>query len=162
MLITCFFYFKGNKFKKETFSKKKMNRKDFLKNSAALCSIALIPSSIIQSCKKEDYSGPSNVNLNLDLSLAENATLNNVGGYRVVNGLLVMRISITDFSALSATCTHEGCSLNYSNTQSKVLCPCHGASFNAISGAVLGGPAHSALTKYTCTLTGNILNVKSQ
>ena len=138
-----------------------MNRKDFLKNSAALCGLALIPTGVIESCKKQDYSGPSNVNFTLDLNQSANTTLNNIGGALTANGVLVIRLDATTFSAVSATCTHEGCAVGYNSSQGKVTCPCHGASFNASTGAVLGGPAKSALTKYAATLSGNILTVKS-
>jgi cytochrome b6-f complex iron-sulfur subunit len=138
-----------------------MNRKDFLKSSVALCGLSLIPTGVIQSCKKQDFSGPSNVNFTLDLSQSANATLNNVGGALVANGVLVIRLDTATFSAVSDTCTHQGCSVGYSSAQGKVVCPCHGASFNASTGAVLGGPAPSALTKYSTTLSGNILTVKS-
>jgi len=135
-----------------------MDRKDFLKSSAALCGLALIPSGMIQSCKKQDYSGP-NVNFTLDLSQSANAALNSVGGSLKINGVLIMRLDPSNFSVLSATCTHEGCQVGYNSSSSKVTCPCHGASFNASNGSVLGGPAPTALKKYTATLNGTILTV---
>jgi len=138
-----------------------MNRKDFLKNTAALCGLSLIPGGLIESCKKDSYAGPSNVNFTLDLSQSTNAALNSAGGFMVTNGVLVMNLDGATFSAVSATCTHQGCQVGYSSSLGRVSCPCHGASFSATTGAVLGGPAPTALSTYHATLSGHILTVKS-
>jgi cytochrome b6-f complex iron-sulfur subunit len=138
-----------------------MKREDFLKSALGLCGLAVIPAAVLESCTKSNTSAPSNVNLSLDLTASGNNALNNVGGYIITNGLIIIRYSATQFVALSASCTHEGCTVAYDNSQSKVLCHCHGGSFNATTGAVLGGPPPSALAKYTTSLSGNILTVKS-
>lgn len=46
--------------------------------------------------------------------------------------------------ALSATCTHLGCTVDYIKSESIYRCPCHGSKFNQ-SGVVLSGPAPKAL-----------------
>ncbi len=139
-----------------------MERKDFIKRSFALCGLALIPAGVMESCsKKSNTSGPSNVNFTLDLTNAANNALNTIGGSLVVNGVIVIKTAGGSFSALSAACTHEGCEVNYNTGSSMVVCPCHGGTFNATTGSVLGGPPPSALTKYTVTQSGNILTVKS-
>jgi cytochrome b6-f complex iron-sulfur subunit len=138
-----------------------MERKDFIKGAFALCGLAIIPVGIMESCNKQTFSGPSNVNFTLDLTNGTNAALNNVGGFVVTNGVIVIRNSSTVFTALSATCTHQGCTVGYDAASARILCPCHGGTYNAATGAVLGGPPPSALTKYTTSLSGNILTVKS-
>jgi cytochrome b6-f complex iron-sulfur subunit len=45
--------------------------------------------------------------------------------------------------AFSAICTHQGCQVAPSGKQLK--CPCHGSQFDAMSGAVLNGPATKPL-----------------
>lgn len=40
---------------------------------------------------------------------------------------------------LSATCTHLGCTVRWSDDASEFQCPCHGGRFNA-DGSVAGGP----------------------
>ncbi len=47
--------------------------------------------------------------------------------------------------AVSAVCTHLGCSLN--NKDNKFACPCHGANFD-LTGKVLSGPAKMDLSWY--------------
>ena len=44
------------------------------------------------------------------------------------------------WKALSATCTHQPCTVQYSSGSS-IRCPCHGATFSTSNGGVLGGPA---------------------
>jgi cytochrome b6-f complex iron-sulfur subunit len=138
-----------------------MERKDFLKQSLALAGLGFIPTVLVQSCSKQSNSGPTNVDFTLDLTAADNAALNTVGGSRVVNGVIVIRTSTTGFDALSSACTHEGCTVGYSATAAAIVCPCHNGRFNAATGAVISGPPPKALTKYTATLSGNILTVKS-
>ena len=48
--------------------------------------------------------------------------------------------------ALSARCTHLGCTLNYDAASRKFKCPCHGSEFN-ISGERTAGPARENLAK---------------
>ena len=53
---------------------------------------------------------------------------------------------------VSAICTHEGCQVE--GKGGGLTCPCHGSRFNALTGAVTGGPAESALRKYTASEDG--------
>jgi cytochrome b6-f complex iron-sulfur subunit len=139
-----------------------MERKEFLKKSLAMCGLALLPTAIIESCSKQNYAGPSNVNFTLDLSNSANAALTTVGGAMVTSqGIIVIRQTATTFQALSSACTHQGCTVGYDAASTHLICPCHGGSFNSTTGAVLGGPPSSPLTTYTTSLNGNILTVKS-
>ena len=137
-----------------------MERRDFFESACALCGLALIPTALVESCTKQNYSGPSNVNFTLDLTQSANAALNSVGGAVIANGVIIIRASGSTFDALSATCTHQGCTVGYNSSSQEIVCPCHGGTYN-LSGKVLGGPPPSALTTYTATLSGNILTVKS-
>ena len=42
--------------------------------------------------------------------------------------------------ALSRICTHEGCSVDFDLAQNKLICPCHGATYEAPDGNVISGP----------------------
>jgi Rieske Fe-S protein len=42
--------------------------------------------------------------------------------------------------AVSATCTHMGCTVSFNQTEKSWDCPCHGARYS-IDGTVLNGPA---------------------
>jgi thiosulfate dehydrogenase [quinone] large subunit len=49
------------------------------------------------------------------------------------------------FVAFSAVCTHAGCTVQYDASSVQFVCPCHGGTYDARSGHVLGGPPPSAL-----------------
>ncbi len=54
------------------------------------------------------------------------------------------------FRAVSAVCTHLGCTVNLAGTG--FHCPCHGSVFDH-AGAVVSGPAPSSLTWFLLTLS---------
>ena len=45
--------------------------------------------------------------------------------------------------AFSAICTHMGCTVAVKGAE--LDCPCHGSKYNALTGAVINGPAPSPL-----------------
>lgn len=63
--------------------------------------------------------------------------------------------------AFSAICTHEGCEVSYSKSNQLFVCPCHGAQFDATSGAAVRRPARTALKSYKVQVdNGNIIYVQ--
>jgi thiosulfate dehydrogenase (quinone) large subunit len=58
---------------------------------------------------------------------------------------LLIRQPSGDLTAMSAVCTHAGCTVGYQDGQ--VVCPCHGATYDPHSGAVTGGPAPQGLAR---------------
>jgi thiosulfate dehydrogenase [quinone] large subunit len=59
------------------------------------------------------------------------------------------------FHGFSAVCTHAGCTVDYSAADGRFLCPCHGAEFDAATGAVLGGPTNQPLPPIDLRLGGD-------
>jgi Rieske Fe-S protein len=55
--------------------------------------------------------------------------------------------------AFSAVCTHQGCTVSQVENGT-IDCPCHGSKFNAITGAVVNGPATTPLPKISITVKG--------
>jgi len=49
--------------------------------------------------------------------------------------------------AFRAICTHAGCQVTFTPQAKCFTCPCHGATFDMSTGAVLGGPAPTALPR---------------
>ena len=139
-----------------------MDRRDFIKSSCALCGVAIAGAALIESCKKKKTPVP--VNFSLDLTNSSNSALNNVGGYVYNGNVIVARtgsvLAGSSFVALSAACTHNGCTVTYSGTSSHFVCPCHGGTYDT-GGNVVSGPPPSPLPKYNTTLNGNILTVAS-
>jgi len=137
-----------------------MNREEFLKQ-LGITAWLTCTGSVMLNCSQDDPApGASNADFVLDLTASQNAALNTVGGSLSSNGIIIARLSNTEFVALSRACTHEGTGINYRASQNDFLCPNHGARF-ATTGAVLQGPARTALRKYNTELTGNNLRIFS-
>jgi thiosulfate dehydrogenase [quinone] large subunit len=56
---------------------------------------------------------------------------------------IVIRGSDGKLAAFSAVCTHAGCTVGYSGGE--IVCPCHGGTYSAKTGAVISGPPPSGL-----------------
>lgn len=62
--------------------------------------------------------------------------------------------------ALSRICTHEGCSVDFDLAQNNLICPCHGATYEAIGGNAISGPTQKSLKKINVKIDGdNVLEV---
>lgn len=72
----------------------------------------------------------------------------------LVGGVVVTRDVSGAVHAVSATCTHQGCTVAPPRGGT-VSCPCHGSVFNATTGAVLQGPASRPLPPIAVTVRGN-------
>jgi Rieske Fe-S protein len=70
---------------------------------------------------------------------------------------LVARTGADSFTALSATCTHEGCAITGFESSSYV-CPCHGSRFDT-SGRVLNGPASRPLQQFNTQFANGVLTI---
>jgi cytochrome b6-f complex iron-sulfur subunit len=65
------------------------------------------------------------------------------------------------FSAVNATCSHQGCVLKWQPAKKALVCPCHGSTFGA-DGKVLQGPATRALATYPVLIDGKDVWVKAK
>jgi cytochrome b6-f complex iron-sulfur subunit len=74
-----------------------------------------------------------------------------------VGDFLVTRTAQNSFTAVTATCTHEACTITGFENQAFV-CPCHGSRFSA-TGAVLTGPAFSPLRQFATQFANNVLTI---
>jgi cytochrome b6-f complex iron-sulfur subunit len=71
---------------------------------------------------------------------------------------LLARLTPTEFSALNAVCTHEGCTVSRFAAP-LFVCPCHGSRYST-SGEVVQGPAPAALPRYPNEFGGGVLSVR--
>ena len=56
---------------------------------------------------------------------------------------IIVRGTDGKLTAFSAVCTHAGCTVGYEGGQ--LVCPCHGGTFDARTGAVISGPPPQGL-----------------
>jgi cytochrome b6-f complex iron-sulfur subunit len=71
--------------------------------------------------------------------------------------LLVVHTGSSAFSAFSAICTHQGCTVTgFANN--RFVCPCHGSQYDT-NGNVVSGPAPQALQRFTASLSGTTLTI---
>lgn len=74
-----------------------------------------------------------------------------------VGSFLVARTAQSTFTALTANCTHDACTVD--EYQSGTYeCSCHGSQFST-SGAVVRGPATRALRSYSATYAAPTLTI---
>jgi thiosulfate dehydrogenase [quinone] large subunit len=59
---------------------------------------------------------------------------------------IVIQPTARKFLAYDAVCPHAGCTVEYNQSATLLVCPCHGSQFNAATGAVETGPAATGLT----------------
>jgi cytochrome b6-f complex iron-sulfur subunit len=92
---------------------------------------------------------------------ATGSALAEVGGAALVEStagvFLIARTSASTFSAIDATCTHEGCRITDADGDVYV-CPCHGSRYSR-SGQVLAGPATSSLRRHATTFDNGVVTI---
>lgn len=79
-----------------------------------------------------------------------------VGGGVVLKDdeLVVTQPADGEFKAFKAICTHQGCLVS-SVSDNSIICSCHGSSFSAEDGSVLGGPAAIPLSEVAVEVSGD-------
>jgi Rieske Fe-S protein len=65
--------------------------------------------------------------------------------------IVLTRPTSAQVHGFSATCTHQGCPVA-SVSDGTINCPCHGSRFDVRTGAVVAGPAPTALPKVQVTV----------
>jgi cytochrome b6-f complex iron-sulfur subunit len=50
--------------------------------------------------------------------------------------------------AMSAVCTHLGCTVQYEGPQNRIFCACHGGVYDARTGANVSGPPPKPLSQF--------------
>ena len=95
------------------------------------------------------------------VSVDAGSPLATVGGAALVRtsvrDLLVARTAQDAFTALTATCTHEACTITGFQS-SAFVCPCHGSRFST-NGTVVNGPATRALQTFATQFAGSTLTI---
>ena len=97
----------------------------------------------------------------MSVAVDAGAPLGPVGGAalvrRAVGDFLVSRTAQDAFTALTAVCTHEACTITGFRSPTYV-CPCHGSQYST-AGQVLNGPATRSLRTFPTQFTGTTLTI---
>jgi cytochrome b6-f complex iron-sulfur subunit len=153
-----------------------MERKDFIEK-VGLSAASILIFGCMQSCSKSDGPAPakptgttnpnpaSKVDFTINITNNPYTSLNTAGGFYVdkTTNIIIARTNTNpnEFLAVSSLCTHQQVTLDYQASNNRFVCPSppgHGSLFSS-TGAVVNGPAASALKQYKTTLTGNSLRV---
>jgi cytochrome b6-f complex iron-sulfur subunit len=131
-----------------------MDRREFVKKTM-VAGMACVCADLLSGCHKSNNQVPAafSGSFTLDLSSASNASLKQTGGSVYSNNVIVLKTG-SGYLALSAICTHQGCTVNFNQGTNRLVCPCHSGVFD-LSGSVVSGPPPSALRVYSTSVNGN-------
>jgi Rieske Fe-S protein len=147
-----------------------VDRREFCGQALQIVSVATM-GSLFQGCGGSSTSPDSApalpvisaglVNGAVTFTVDASSPLASVGSAALVQAstgnFLVSRSAQDAFAALSAFCTHEGCTVSGFQSPTYV-CPCHGSKFN-LSGGVVQGPAIAPLRAFTARFSNNVLSI---
>jgi cytochrome b6-f complex iron-sulfur subunit len=95
----------------------------------------------------------------VSLTIDSASPLASVGSAALVQNalgqFLVARVGQDSFTALTAICTHQTCTVTGFSNQ-RYVCPCHGSEYDT-SGRVVTGPAPTALRTFPTVFANNVL-----
>lgn len=135
-----------------------MNRIEFLK-SLGLGAGAIMATHCLGGCTDDNTVAPA-ADFTIDLSNSSYNSLNTVGGWTIVNQIVIARVDTNTFVAVTQKCSHEGLfQVTYRAGNKDFYCTAHGATFNT-SGGGTNSNGKNGLKVYNTSLNGTILSVK--
>jgi cytochrome b6-f complex iron-sulfur subunit len=150
-----------------TKSPQTMDRKEFMKH-VGLSVGGILLMSCIQACTKTEIPDPmapgnsNKVDFTLDLNTTGNSSLNNGGG-AVVNAstkvIVARSLDKATFFAVQSNCTHQGTTVQWQGNNNQFFCPNHSSRFQT-TGAVVNGPATSALKRYNTSFDASANTIR--
>jgi nitrite reductase/ring-hydroxylating ferredoxin subunit len=146
-------------------------RRQFCVHACHAASVAAV-GSILNGCGGSNPAGPSGGSVpqlatatstvssnQVSLTVDSASPLASVGSAALVQNslgaFLVAHTGQDAFTALSAICTHQGCTVTGFDNQ-RYVCPCHGSQYDT-SGRVVNGPAPTALRTFPTQFSNSVL-----
>lgn len=98
--------------------------------------------------------------ITVDLSASSVSSLNQEGGWLLIRDANTLAVNVDgqNIRAFTSVCTHQGCSTNWTFSDSLFECTCHGSRFNT-SGQVARGPANRDLEEFSVSRDNDIVNI---
>lgn len=150
------------------------SRRKFIEKAGLTAVMSTFGVSFFTSCSStdEDDINPSNTNnggnastgitvsgSTIVVDLEVQTRLASAGGWLLIGNAATLVANINGtYVALTSVCTHTGCADNWSFSNSRFTCTCHGSVFNS-SGDVIQGPANSPLKQFTTSLAAKKLTI---
>jgi cytochrome b6-f complex iron-sulfur subunit len=147
-------------------------RREFVVHSCQTLSLLTV-AGVLEACGGGSPTSPSSsatplprisapaANNTISLTVDSSSPLANVGTAALVEtssgSFLVAHTAVDTFVALTAVCTHEGCTITGFDNQT-YTCPCHGSQYNT-GGNVVRGPASRSLRQFPASVSGATLTV---
>ncbi len=98
--------------------------------------------------------------ITIDLTIDDVSALNSSGGWLLINSAstLVVNVDGSLIRAFTSVCTHQGCSDDWSFSDSLFVCNCHDSRFNT-GGEVVKGPADRDLEEFSVSRNEDIITI---
>lgn len=125
-----------------------ISRRKFVVGAASLAAIGTVAACSGGGGSKEIEAGTKLASL-ADIPPGESKLLTTADGAEVI----VTRVSETEVKAFSAICTHQGCTVLADTAP--LMCPCHGSTFDPVTGQNLAGPAPEPLKEVAVEVVGD-------
>jgi Rieske Fe-S protein len=150
-------YKKAKESEKE--QKPKLSRHDFIKRTwkilGVVAGVEVTALAINVLSPRKDDNSTTKI---LDAGNVNDFPNNSVTPFRQGQFYLVRRDD-GGFLAVSLKCSHLGCSIAWSESENKFICPCHSSSFD-INGEVLHPPAPRALEIFEISIDNGFVRVQ--
>jgi cytochrome b6-f complex iron-sulfur subunit len=145
-------------------AQRRASRREFLCLGAAAAAAAACGGCAILGSRKADVVAEPRQGV-VRLTKAQSAALLASEGSTLVqpkglhDKILIVHLTDHVLYAVSAICTHMGCTVHYSKDAGQIDCPCHGSQY-ALDGSVIHGPAKRPLRRYDVTLENGEVLIK--
>lgn len=145
------------------------SRRKFLEKAGVSLVLGTLGASFFTSCSSTEDADPGGNNpgnsatgivisvstISIDLNVQ--TRLKTSGNWLLIENARTLVANVNNsYVALTSVCTHQACTDNWTFSNNRFTCNCHGSVFDP-NGAVLNGPASNPLTKFTAQLNGTTL-----
>jgi len=150
------------------------SRRNFIEKAGITAVLGTFGVSFFTSCSPTDDADPGSNNssnntnqptgitvsgatISVDLTIQNRLATS--GGWLLIGNARTLVANINGvYVALTSVCTHSGCADNWTFTNSRFTCTCHGSVFDS-GGKVIQGPANAPLQQFQTSVTGNMLTI---